>query len=324
MPFSSSLRSIGSGIPDSSASSACHFAIVVERRVAVGLEGPQLLALAIRLQDGELRLRRAQRDLLALPGDAGGQDAILELVVLFCELRRREARLARLAEPVEALALVSVDLVLAVTQQLQLLAREEILVAGDDCGLLGRFLLPDPYCPTFLRPLEEVTLEALLELGRAADGCDAHGCGSLLTARRSANGQTAHGRGEVVERKGLLDQLVGTRPLDGGQRDASGQERDCNPSSLRAQLADELASVVLSEVDIDQQYIDVFLLECAPGLVERARLEHPVTLELEVDAAEEPNRRLVVRDENDRRLGRHDWTTISARSASAGYDRQVR
>src|SRR6185503_13419835 len=84
--------------------------------------------------------------------------------------------LAGLAQPVEALVFVRRrGGALGVVQRVELVAREQVAVALDDLGLLRRLLLADAHGAALLRALEEVALQALLELGRAEDGRDAHG-----------------------------------------------------------------------------------------------------------------------------------------------------
>src|SRR5437764_836059 len=75
--------------------------------------------------------------------DARGQDRVLEHVLALGELGGNEARLAGLAQPVEALALVRVGgIVLGAAERVDLVAREEIAVARDDLRALGNLLLP--------------------------------------------------------------------------------------------------------------------------------------------------------------------------------------
>ena len=63
-------------------------------------------------------------------------------------------------------------------------------------------------------------------------------------------------------------------------------------------VVEELEPVVGADVDVEQDDVDRLGGEQLPRGRERSRLDHPVTLELEVDPAEKPERRLVVDDEN--------------------------
>src|SRR5439155_1323752 len=149
--------------------------VFVELGVAVRLELAELLPVRVLVEHGEPRLRRAERQLVALPRDPCGEDPVFELVVFLGDLHRREAGLAGLAQPVQPLALVVVGrLVLTTPQEVELPAREEVLVAGHDRGLLGRFLLADAHGASFLRALVEVALESLLVLCRASNRRNAH------------------------------------------------------------------------------------------------------------------------------------------------------
>ena len=83
-------------------------------------------------------------------------------------------RLARLAQPVEELALVAVRGLLGLAEHVELAGREEIAVALDDRRLLGDLLLADANGAPLLGALEQVAREALLVLGGGAGGGDAH------------------------------------------------------------------------------------------------------------------------------------------------------
>ncbi len=133
--------------------------VVVECRARLGLDHAELLAIAVGGKDGELRLRVAERHLLALERDACGQQLVLELVLALGELVGDQAGLARLAQAVEQLPVVAGRRLLRSLQRLQLLAAEEIGVPADDLRLLGDLLLPHADSAPFLRALEEIALE---------------------------------------------------------------------------------------------------------------------------------------------------------------------
>ena len=142
----------------------------------------ELVALLVIRQDGETRLRGSQRHLLALVGQARGEDGVLELVVLLGQLGGDQPAFAGLPQPVEPLAVVAVGGLLLLTERPELVAAEEVGVAGDDRGLLRHFLLADPDRAALLRTVEQVALKLLLELGWAADGSRRHREDSIRVA----------------------------------------------------------------------------------------------------------------------------------------------
>ena len=82
--------------------------LVVEGGGRLGLEDAELLAVGVGRQHRELRLRRPERERLAVEVDPGGEDPVLERVLARRELGGDDAGLAGLAQAVEALALVAV------------------------------------------------------------------------------------------------------------------------------------------------------------------------------------------------------------------------
>ena len=112
MAFSSSLRAIGSGSPDRSAdsssparASSSRSSLKVAFRSAKQLA--ELLAVGVLVQHGELRLCRAQRQLLVAERQPRGELAVLQLVLALDQLGGDDPALADLAQPVELLPLVS-------------------------------------------------------------------------------------------------------------------------------------------------------------------------------------------------------------------------
>ena len=121
----------------------------------VGLKLAQLVAVGVGIEHRGARLRRPERHLLVVPDDAGGQDLVLQRILALRQLDRDDSALAGLAQPVEPLDLVrggvaGLRLALGLGQRLELGAREEIAVAGDDLSLLGDLLLPHPDCAGLL------------------------------------------------------------------------------------------------------------------------------------------------------------------------------
>ena len=149
----------------------------------------ELVPIWVGAEDGELRLRRAQRHLLALERDARGEDRILELVVPLGELCSDEPAFARLSQPVQPLALSLVGARLFLLQRAELLAAEEIRVARDDRGLLGHFFLAHANSAPLLGALVQVPLDLLLELRRRADYRRRHSKGLYPPPEPSARGE---------------------------------------------------------------------------------------------------------------------------------------
>ena len=133
---------------------------------------PQLLPLVVRVEDGELRLGVTQRHLLTAVLDTDRQELVLHLVLEMDELTREQAALARLPQPMKTLTLDGVALfVLPLTQVVELLAREEVGVARDDCRRLGALFLADADGSRLLGPFRAVGAERRLEVvGRANAG----------------------------------------------------------------------------------------------------------------------------------------------------------
>src|SRR5439155_729931 len=106
--------------------------------------------------------------------------------------------LARLAQPVDALALEPVSAVLLRPERSELLQREEVAIARDDGRLLRRLLLPHPHGASLFRAVEDIAGETLLVAVGVAD------------ARRPAGEPADLGR-ERAELEGLRQHAVDTR-----------------------------------------------------------------------------------------------------------------
>ena len=141
---------------------------LVHRRRRVGLDLSELFPVGVLRQHGEPRLRRAERDRLASVVDPDGEDLVLHLVLEVDELSRDETPFTRLAQAVQPLALDRLLLgALRLAQQIQLLAGEQIRVAGDDGRCFRALLLSDADGAGLFGPLARVRAERRLEfLGR--------------------------------------------------------------------------------------------------------------------------------------------------------------
>ena len=138
------------------------------------LQLAELLAVAVGLQHGEARLCGPQRQLVAPEAHPGGEDRVLERVLLLGELARDQAALTGLPQAVEALPLAALGAVLGLSERLELAAREEVRVARDDRCLLRDVLLADAHGAALLGTLEVVALEAGFVVGGGADGGRGH------------------------------------------------------------------------------------------------------------------------------------------------------
>ena len=85
---------------------------------------------------------------------------------------------------------------------------------------------------------------------------------------------------------------------------------------VRAELGQQLDAVVAADMEVEQHERRL-RRELAARLVERRRLEHVVAVELEVDPAEQPDRRLVV-DDQDRVSSGHNVGESSAAMIETG------
>src|SRR5579862_9606870 len=187
----------------------------IERRVQLALDRAELLPCRVVGQHGEARLGRAQRQLLAAEDEPRREDRVLELVLPLGERGVDDASLARLPQAVEALALLGRRRILLGAERLELLAREEVGVAGDDRGLLGGLLLADPDGAVLLRRLDVVgAIRGLVLLG-PADGGRAHRCTRSpvrpRTVRTSASGSKGFGR--TASAAGACSKIASGEPV---------------------------------------------------------------------------------------------------------------
>ena len=148
--------------------------IRIELRGLRPLEVAELFAVGVLLEDRQARLRSAQRHLLALECDSRGDERVLERVLLVGELGGDDPALARLAQAVEALAIVALRIALRLVERLELCAREQVVVAGDDGRLLRNLLLSDANRAALLGALVVVVAQARLVFGWGANGGRRH------------------------------------------------------------------------------------------------------------------------------------------------------
>ena len=147
----------------------------VELRRTVPCRFAELFTVGVIREHCELRLRRANRKLLALELDPRGENGVLERVLALRELGRDDSGLAGLPQPVQPLAIVVIrSLLLGCMECFDLLTAEEIPITGDDLRPLRDLLLADPDRAPLLGTVIEIAAELGLVLGRCANGGDAH------------------------------------------------------------------------------------------------------------------------------------------------------
>ena len=255
-------------------------------------------------QHGQLRLRVAERHLLALERDALGEHAVLELVLALDERGRDEPALAGLAQPVEQLALVALGAVLGLAQRLELLDAEEVGVALDDLRLLGGLLLAHAHRAAFLGALEEIPREAALELGGGADRGDAQGADKLTARQPSAR----RPRGPSARTACAITSVARSRVAVGVVGAAQQDDREARA----AQLVEQLARVLRPEQQVEQdERRAARAATAARASATRRRLLDAEAVELEVDAADEAKRRIVLDHEDQRPAGGHGAAIVN-------------
>src|SRR6266511_3856640 len=114
--FSSSVREIGSGSSERSASSSrteeekqisLREPLLVELSGLLLVQRAEVVSVLVVRQDRESGERGTKRELLALEGDPCGEDRVLALVVFLRKLRGYQTAFAGLAEPIEPLLLLA-------------------------------------------------------------------------------------------------------------------------------------------------------------------------------------------------------------------------
>ena len=201
--------------------------------------------------------------------------------------------LARLAQPVEQLALVAVGRLLGLAQRVELLAREEVGVAADDLRLLRDLLLADAHRAPLLGALEEVALR-----GGTRTRSD---CGRR---RRSRRGHCSRLARRVASR-----QRPGRPARNGFDSTSSARPRSCATSAVPVTSAAGTPAARSSSRSRASRRPGPrwtsrrttsgrSAATAARASVARRGLADAKPLELEVHPAQEPQRRVVVDDED--------------------------
>ena len=136
--------------------------LVVERRRHLEHGGAEGVAVGVSGLDGEARLRRPERQRVAVPRDACSEQRVLERVLPLGELAVDDPLLTGEAETRDLLAPGFFTGRLGSGERLELLTCEEVGVTRHDRGLVGRLLLADAHRPRLLRPLLEVAVQPAL------------------------------------------------------------------------------------------------------------------------------------------------------------------
>src|SRR3954451_23815935 len=116
---------------------------------------------------------------------------------------------------------------------------------------------------------------------------------AVLAIALSLTCRVPYGVEQVVDRERLAERRSGA-PLD-LRLDLGGAADEDDRYAARAQLVEQGIAALVPDPHVQQHDPDA-LVELGARLLERGRLAHDESLELEIDPAEQPNRRLVVDD----------------------------
>src|SRR5581483_2150285 len=122
----------------------------------------------------------------------------------------------------------------------------------------------------------------------------------LIDPGTLADGQTPGGGDQRLGRVRLSEHLGGAVAVRGGIRGA-GDEDDRDAGI--AELIEEFVALFGAEMDVEEDDIRALVAERRPRRCEAGGLAHHESLELEVDACQQPQRRIVLDDED-----RVPWT----------------
>ncbi len=134
--------------------------LLVEARIELQRQITELFALRVVRQDCELRVSRAQGQLLTIEREPRGEQRILECVLVLDAHSIHKPPLAGLAQTVEALTFVALGQLFCPAQRLELRPCEEVGVAGHDGRQFRHLLLANPDSANFLTLVPVVIAEA--------------------------------------------------------------------------------------------------------------------------------------------------------------------
>ena len=189
-----------------------------------------------------------------------------------------------------------------------MLRREEVGVGGHDLGACRGLLLPHAHRAPLLHPFEAVAAKSLLECVRSTDTV------GRLGARRCGVGQVAHRTPQLAEVEWLRHHGRDARwprhvtHLDRARKDEDRRRR----RALEAVEQGEAAGTRIAEANIEDD--DVGAVCEIDGVVHRGRLQHLEAVELQVDAAEHAQGRVVVDEQDGAIAAAHERAPVAARS----------
>src|SRR5437764_1522510 len=117
---------------------------------------------------------------------------------------------------------------------------------------------------------------------------------AVVDIARTLSGETLGGFDQFVEPKRLRDHSVGRRASERRPAHRAGEHHDRRLRMIAPNLVEKVDAAVVPDVDIEQDDGDAAVGERGARIGERRRVTHDPALELEVDPAEESNRRVVV------------------------------
>ena len=179
-----------------------------------------------------------------------------------------------------------------------MLQAEEICITRDDRSLLGDLLLADPHRPTLLGTLVQITLQLAFELGGAAYRGNAHPRPRSVDISETLSSKKPNGPDQFVEGERLGNHGVRSRSVERRRVGRTGQKSDAEAWVIATDLPEQRDPALVAEVKVEQDGTDVVDGEAFPRLCQGARFADLPALQLEIDAAEKTDRRVVVDDEH--------------------------
>ncbi len=181
---------------------------------------------------------------------------------------------------------------LGLTQAVELRRREQVAVALDDGGLLGGLLLAHANGAALLRALVQIAGESFLELGRRQDLSDTH------RPCEPTGVPAAHCGRQVLQVERLAEHRVDPRAHLRRDLARAREHHHAHRQVERLDVVEQVEAARAGDVDVEDDDVDPTGDECVARVRDGRGLQHAVALELQVHAAEQAERRLVVHDED--------------------------